>query len=89
MKKDKDKKTEDIDLFGDEKMAVRRMATPQGIVWTIITVYGFVAFLNPERYPILGFLLKEKYAEIARYDSLIGLIMFVVGALYFFGSTRR
>ncbi|MCK4637288.1 MAG: hypothetical protein KAT49_05355 [Methanomicrobia archaeon] len=80
-------KTKEIDVFGDEKMAVRRMTTPKGIVMTVITIYGFVSFLNPERYPILGVLVKNtSYAELARYDSLLGLILFVAGVLIFFRS---
>lgn len=67
--KERDIKKEEVDVFGDEKMAVRRMTTPRGIAAAVITIYGFVSFLNPERYPILGVLVKNtSYAERFSYE---------------------
>lgn len=84
MKSENNKRNNDIEKSGEKKMATRKLSTPQGVVTIVITLYGLVAFFNPERYPILGALLKEEHAEFVKYDPLLGLILFAIGIVIFF-----
>lgn len=50
------------------------------IFYTILAVYGFLAFLNPNEFPIIrGFLENTSYFYIAQYDRLFGIILVVIG----------
>jgi len=70
-------------------MPPRRLETPDGIVIAVLTIYGLVAFLNPERYPILSVILQNtESAHLGAYDPLIGLILFVLGLLAIFRPRR-
>ena len=85
---EKDIKNNEINAYGDDKMAKKRLSTPKGVVLAVITIYGLVAFLNPEHYPIIGALLKNtQYAHLGQYDSLLGLALLVFGILMLFKET--
>jgi hypothetical protein len=55
------------------------------IILAVIALWGFVSFLNSERYPMIGVLLKNtQYAYLGQYDPILGLIMMVIGLVLLF-----
>ncbi len=50
------------------------------IFYTILAVYGFLTFLNPNEFPITrGFIENTPYFYIAQYERLFGIILVVIG----------
>jgi len=73
----------EIDIFESEKEAIRKLLTLRGFIYTLMIVYGLVAFLNYERYPLFGLILRNtNYEYLSVYDGLFGLILFTTGMLY-------
>lgn len=82
MKKETNISHKTVTAVGDvmNKKTQRQMEIGLKIFYTILAVYGFLAFLNPKEFPIIrGFLENTPYFYIAQYDRLFGVVLTVIG----------